>query len=118
MNLNKLCTLKIPNERNAEDDNDSAGEWIPVTYTDRNCFCAVNAVDENSVVYPEGSRIAGQLKITVRYDRTIMDNRLFLGEGRVIYNGNSYRIYGYEEEFEEGYRYHYLNLFCGGPRPE
>ena len=117
MKFNHYCTLKIPNERPASQDRNEHGNTQAVTYTDKTIFCQVESANETAFVYPEGSRVGGRLKITIHYDRKLINNRLFLGrEGKVIYNGNAYTIFGFEEDFKDGFN-QYMILYCGGPKP-
>ena len=117
MKFNHYCTLKIPNERPAADDFNSAGEWVETEFTNKTIFCQVESANESAFVYPEGSRVGGRLKITIHYDRKLIKRRLFLSrESKVIYNGNAYTIYGYEEDFKDGFN-QYMILYCGGPTP-
>lgn len=116
MKFNHYCTLKIPNERSERDDFNDSGNFVPIPLTDKTIFCQVESANETAFAFPEGSRIGGRLKITIHYDRKLVKNRLFLHEGRVVYNGNAYTIFGFEEDFKDGFN-QYMILYCGGPTP-
>ena len=106
--LNRYATLRVPNKRT--ENHDEHGNFIPPTLSDKIIWFQALERDQEIVHYEEGSRIGNDLKVIIRFDKSLLIGNVETANYRFIYNEVIYKIISVSEYVKEG-RNRYLELY-------